>query len=181
MENDNANDNNKKWHAMDASAVLEKFETSEDKGLSSDEVRARLEEYGKNEIPKGKKRSWWMRLLMQFHNILIYVLLVAAAVTALMEHWIDMWVILAVVIINAVIGFIQEGKAEKALESISKMLSLEAVVLRNGEKETVNADELVPGDIVLLKSGDKVPADMRLINSKDLQVEESPHGRINSG
>jgi P-type Ca2+ transporter type 2C len=174
MKNDNSENTNTKWHAMDAAGVLEKLKATEDKGLTSDEVRNRLEEYGKNEIPKGKKRSWWMRLLMQFHNVLIYVLLVAAVITALMEQWIDMWVILAVVIINALIGFIQEGKAEKALESISKMLSLEAVVLRNGKKETVDADELVPGDIVMLKSGDKVPADMRLIKSKDLRVEESP-------
>lgn len=174
METSNFGKNNQKWHAMNAADVIDHFKTDEEHGLSRDEARQRIEKYGKNEIPKGKKRSWWMRLLMQFHNVLIYVLLAAAIITALMDHWIDTWVILAVVIINALIGFIQEGKAEKALESISKMLSLEAVVLRDGEKTTVEAEELVPGDIVMLKSGAKVPADMRLIKSKDLRVEESP-------
>jgi magnesium-transporting ATPase (P-type) len=91
-----------------------------------------------------------------------------------MEHWIDMWVILAVVIINALIGFLQEGKAERALESIREMLSLEAVVIRDGKKQTIEAEELVPGDVVMMKSGDKIPADIRLVKSKDFRVEESP-------
>jgi magnesium-transporting ATPase (P-type) len=111
---------------------------------------------------------------MQFNNTLIYILIIAAIVTALMDHWIDTWVILAVVIVNGLIGFIQEGKAEKALESIREMLSLEAVVRRDGEKKTVDAEELVPGDIVLLKSGDKIPADIRLLKARDLRLEESP-------
>ncbi len=163
-----------KWHAMDAGEVLEKLKTDQENGLGDSEVKERLEKYGRNEIPKGKKRTWWMRLLMQFHNVLIYVLIVAAVITALMEHWIDMWVILAVVIINALIGFLQEGKAERALESIREMLSLEAVVMRDGKKQTIEAEELVPGDVVLMKSGDKIPADIRLVKSKDFRVEESP-------
>jgi P-type Ca2+ transporter type 2C len=163
-----------KWHSKEAEEVLKAMESNADDGLNDSDVSERLEKYGKNELPKGKKRSWWMRLLMQFHNVLIYVLLAAAVITALMEHYIDMWVILAVVIVNALIGFIQEGKAEQALEGIRKMLSLEAVVIRNGKKKTIDAEELVPGDIVMLKSGDKVPADLRLIKIKDLQVEESP-------
>ena len=163
-----------KWHAKEAEEVLKAMESNADDGLSNSDVSERLEKYGKNELPKGKKRSWWMRLLAQFNNVLIYVLLVAAIVTALLEHWIDMWVILAVVIVNAIIGFIQEGKAEQAMESIRQMLSLNAVVIRNGKKKTIDAEELVPGDIVMLKSGNKVPADLRLIKTKDLQVEESP-------
>ncbi|TVQ13338.1 MAG: cation-transporting P-type ATPase [Balneolaceae bacterium] len=163
-----------KWHSMDAAETVKKLESDHEKGLSADEARRRLEEYGRNELPKGKKRSAWMRLLVQFHNVLIYVLIVAAVITALMDHWIDTWVILAVVVINAVIGFLQEGKAERALESIRKMLSLEAVVIRGGEKTTVDAEELVPGDIVQIQSGDKIPADIRLVRSKDLRIEESP-------
>lgn len=163
-----------KWYSRPSEDVIEKFKTSLEKGLSKDEVKERLEKYGNNEIPKGKRRSAWMRFLMQFHNVLIYVLIAAAIITALMDHWVDTWVILAVVIINALIGFIQEGKAEKALDSIRDMLSLEAVVIRDGEKSTINAEELVPGDIVILKSGDKIPADIRLIKSRDLRVEESP-------
>jgi len=162
------------WHSMDAGEVLEALDSSQEKGLSESEVKERFDKYGPNNIPRGKKRSWFVRLLMQFHNVLIYVLMAAAVITALMDHWIDTWVILAVVVINALIGFIQEGKAERALESIRQMLSLEAAVMRDGKKQTIDAEELVPGDIVLLKSGDKVPADIRLVQSKDFRVEESP-------
>lgn len=164
----------KKWYAIEAEEVLKELDVDAEQGLDSSEVKKRLEEYGRNELPKGKKRQWWMRLLLQFHNTLIYVLIAAAVITALLNHWIDTWVILAVIIINALIGFIQEGKAEQALESIREMLSLEAVVIRDGKKQTVEAEELVPGDIVMLKSGDKIPADLRLVKSKDLRVEESP-------
>jgi P-type Ca2+ transporter type 2C len=163
-----------KWHALEANEVIKKLSTDTGKGLGAGEAGKRLEEHGRNELPRGRKRSIWMRLLMQFHNVLIYVLIAAAIVTALMDHWVDTWVIVAVVILNALIGFIQEGKAEKALEGIRDMLSLEAVVLRDGVKQTVDAEELVPGDVVMLKSGDKVPADIRLVRVKDLRVEESP-------
>src|SRR5690554_1347492 len=171
-EDDNKTRNN--WHALETEEVLQELNSDQKQGLNEDEVSVRQEKYGKNILPKEKKQSWWKRLLQQFNNMLIYVLLVAAIVTALMDHWIDTGVILAVVIVNAIIGFIQEGKAEKALEGISKMLSLEAVVRRNGNKKTIEAEELVPGDIIYLKSGDKVPADVRLLKVKNLQVEESP-------
>lgn len=174
MNNTDARVKEKKWHAIETEEVLKDFGVDADKGLSSEEAKKRLEEYGRNELPKGKKRPWWMRLLLQFHNTLIYVLIVAAVITALLDHWIDTWVILAVIIINALIGFIQEGKAERALESIREMLSLEAVVIRDGKKQTVEAEALVPGDIVMLKSGDKIPADIRLVRSRDLRAEESP-------
>ena len=163
-----------KWHSLKADEVIDKLNTNKKEGLSDEEITKRQEKYGKNTLPKGTKKPWWKRLLEQFNNVLIYVLLAAAVITALMDHWIDTWVILAVVVINALIGFIQEGKAEKALESISKMLSLEAVVKRKGNKKTVKAEDLVPGDIILLKSGDKIPADVRLFSTKDFQVEESP-------
>lgn len=159
---------------MEAGNVVEEFKTSTERGLSQAEVQARLEEFGKNKIPEGKKRSALMRLLAQFHNMLIYILIGAAVITALMDHWIDTFVIIGVVVINAVIGFIQEGKAEQALEGIKKMLSLEAVVIRDSNRQKVDAEELVPGDIIILRSGDKVPADVRLVQTKNLRVEESP-------
>jgi P-type Ca2+ transporter type 2C len=162
------------WHSTDAAVVINELDTDQSNGLTGEQASSRLGEYGPNKLPEGKKRSVWMRLLAQFHNVLIYVLLAAAVITSLMEHWIDTGVILAVIIINAVIGFVQEGKAEKALESIRKMLSLEAVVVRDGSKQTINAEELVPGDIVQLNSGDKIPADIRLLETRDLRVEESP-------
>lgn len=174
MNKNNEQQAQKNWHSMDAGKVMESLGSNKDNGLSAKEAEERIDKFGPNDIPRGKKRSWFMRLLMQFHNVLIYVLIAAAVITALMDHWIDTWVILAVVVINALIGFIQEGKAEKALESIRQMLSLEAVVIRNGKKQTIEAAGLVPGDIVLLKSGDKVPADIRIVHSKDFRVEESP-------
>jgi len=168
------NDVNQKWHSIAKDKVVEKIKTDPDKGLNPEEVEERLAIYGRNSLPRGKKRSMWERLLSQFRNVLIYVLAGAAVITALMEHWVDMWVILAVVVINALIGFIQEGRAEKALDGIRKMLSLEAEVIRNGKKRKINAEELVPGDVVLLKSGNKIPADMRLIRARNFTVEESP-------
>ena len=174
MAQSKVSQNKEKWYSIKADKVLTTLKSDIEKGLPDNEVKERTEKYGRNEIPKGKKQSWFVRLLLQFHNVLIYVLMVAAVITALMDHWVDTWVILAVVIINAIIGFIQEGKAERALESIRQMLSLDAVVVRNGKKQTIEAVELVPGDIVFLKSGDKVPADIRLVQSKDLRVEEAP-------
>jgi magnesium-transporting ATPase (P-type) len=114
-----------------------------------------------------------MRFLWQFHNILIYVLLGAAVITAFLAHWVDMCVILAVVIVNAVIGFLQEGKAEKAMDAIRQMLAPHASVLRDGERRSVEGDLLVPGDIVLLEAGDKVPADLRLLQAHGLSMQEA--------
>ncbi len=163
----------KKWHSLNSEDVLSSLNTDSEKGLTADEASKRLEEFGPNKLPEQKKRGPLMRFILQFHDVLIYILIVAAVATALMGHWIDTGVILAVVIINAVIGFIQEGKAEQALESLKEMLSLEANVIRDGKQKTVDADELVPGDIVLLESGDKIPADLRITEANGFQVEES--------
>ncbi|CAN5392972.1 cation-transporting P-type ATPase [soil metagenome] len=160
------------WHNLSASSILEKLNVSEE-GLPSEEAEQRLNEHGPNKLPESEPPSALKRFLMQFHNVLIYVLLVAAGITALLDHWLDTGVILGVVLINAIIGYVQEGKAEKALEGIRKMLSLDANVLRNGKRRKVDAENLVPGDIVLLESGDKIPADLRLINVRNLRVEES--------
>lgn len=108
-----------------------------------------------------------------FHDLLIYILIAAAVVTAMLGHWVDTGVILGVVLINAIIGFIQEGKAEQAIEGIRKMLSLHAHVRRGGRWVTIEADSLVPGDLVRLRSGDRVPADVRFIETVNLRIEES--------
>jgi len=163
-----------KWHSLETDAVLKELDSKKSDGLSQEEVKKRLETYGKNKLPEKKGKHPIIQFLSHFNNVLIYVLLVAAGVTALMEHWIDTFVILAVVIANAVVGYIQEGKAEKALEGIKKMLSLEAQVIRDGKKQKVDAEEIVPGDIVLLRSGDKIPADIRILEAKNFRVEESP-------
>ncbi len=169
---DQSEEHSKKWHNLDVDTVLNKLNSSEE-GLTDDEAKKRVDEYGLNKLPEPETRSALMRFLMHFHNVLIYVLLVAAVITALLDHWLDTWVILGVVVINALIGFIQEGKAEKALEGIKKMLSLDANVFRNGKRKNISAEKLVPGDIVLLESGDKIPADLRLINVRNLRIEES--------
>ncbi|SDB57028.1 potassium and/or sodium efflux P-type ATPase [Desulfonatronum thiosulfatophilum] len=160
------------WHSFSISEVLERLE-SDTKGLSASEADSRLEKYGPNELPQTKGRSALMRFLAQFNNVLIYLLLAAAVITGLLAEWLDMGVILGVVLVNAMIGFIQEGKAEKSLDSIRNMLSPSAVVLRDGKKKEIEAKELVPGDVILLNAGDKIPADIRLFKSRDLQIEEA--------
>lgn len=147
--------------------------SSSTEGLSQEEAQRRLQEFGPNRLRPAKKKGPVARFLGQFHNILIYVLLGAGAITAALGHWVDSGVIWGVVVINAVISFIQEGKAEKALEAIRNLLSQQAMVKRDGGFVTLTADQLVPGDIVLLQSGDKVPADLRLFKSRELRIEEA--------
>ena len=157
---------------MDAPEVLLALDSNA-AGLSSDEANRRLEQFGANRLAAARKDSLLLRLARQFNNILIYVLLVSAAITALLAHWVDCSVIVGVVLINAVIGVIQEGKAERALDAIRNMLSLNASVLRDGQRREIPAEQLVAGDIVLLGSGDKVPADLRLLETRQLRVEEA--------
>jgi magnesium-transporting ATPase (P-type) len=142
-------------------------------GLSQAEAAARLARHGANRLPPPRRRGPLARFLLQFHNVLIHVLLAAGLVTAVLGHWVDSGVIFGVVVINAVIGFIQEGKAEAALEAIRKMLSPSAVALRDGARRSLPAEELVPGDIVFLASGDRVPVDLRLLETKGLEVDEA--------
>jgi len=162
----------KYWHADSVETVCESLGTSIN-GLSVDEVRERQLKYGLNQLPAPETRGPLMRFLYQFHNVLIYVLIIAGVVTALLGHWIDASVIFAVVFINSLIGFVQEGKAEDALKAIQKMLSPNAMVLRDNRQISIPAENLVPGDVVLLQSGDKVPADLRMFRVKGLQIQES--------
>src|SRR5580692_7344555 len=161
------------WHAVPADEVVQRLRTDPAKGLDVAEAAQRLTKYGPNRLPEGKKQSAFMRFLLQFNNILVYVLLGAGFVKLMVGLWLDAAIILGVVIINALLGFIQEGKAEKALDSIRNMLSAEARTLRGGEVRLIPSEELVPGDVVLLESGDKVPADLRLVEVKNLRTEEA--------
>ena len=161
------------WHAVENAESLQYLNSDEKSGLSQAESTDRQLKYGLNRLPSPPKKSLLQRFLLQFHNILIYVLLAAGVTTALLNHWIDTAVIAAVVIVNAIIGVVQEGKAEKALDAIRNMLSHQAMVKRDGAYITLDADQLVPGDIVTLQSGDKIPADIRLINVHDLRVDEA--------
>ncbi|MFA5952650.1 MAG: cation-transporting P-type ATPase [Hyphomicrobium sp.] len=142
-------------------------------GLTATEAARRLEVHGRNELAQYRARRPLLRFLAQFHNVLIYVLLGAAAVTATLQHWVDTGVILAVVLANAVIGFLQEGKAEAAMAAIRGMLAPRAAVLRDGRRVTVDGADLVPGDIVLLEAGDKVPADLRIFEARGLAAQEA--------
>ncbi|RIA55769.1 cation-transporting P-type ATPase [Dichotomicrobium thermohalophilum] len=142
-------------------------------GLTSEEAARRLANYGQNRLPEPPKRTPLLRFLSHFHNVLIYVLIASAAVTAILQHWVDTGVILAVVLVNAIIGFVQEGRAERAMEAIRGMLAPRSAVLRNGQRQRVDAADLVHGDIVLLEAGDRVPADLRLIEARGLKAEEA--------
>jgi magnesium-transporting ATPase (P-type) len=160
------------WHALTVAEALAKLD-SRPTGLSTAEAEKRLKEYGPNLLTPPKPRSPIIRFLLQFHNILIYILLVSGAVKLALGDVIDASVIFGVVIINAIIGFVQEGKAERALAAIRGMLSLNATVVRDGQRRVIPAEQLVPGDVVFLQSGDKVPADLRLISVKSLQIQEA--------
>ncbi len=159
-------------HATSVSGVLQSLDSHAD-GLTAAAAAERLAAVGPNRLPSPPKEGLLKRFFKHFHDILIYVLIAAAGITALLAHWVDTGVILGVVTINAIIGFIQEGKAEQALESIRKMLSQHAQARRDGEWTQIDAALLVPGDIVRLRSGDRVPADLRLIEATGLRIEES--------
>ena len=159
-------------HSVDAASVMARLD-SEAKGLTPEEAAVRLAKFGPNRLTERKGRGPLMRLLLQFHSVLIYTLLAAAVVTAALAHWVDTGVIVAVVVINAIIGFIQEGKAEEALAAIRRMLSPKAAVVRAGHQTSIDAEGLVPGDVVVIQSGDRVPADLRIFRVKNLRIEEA--------
>ena len=159
-------------HARSADDCLAELHASSG-GLTAEEAARRLARQGPNRLPEERPRGPLMRFLGQFNNVLIYVLLGAAVVTAGLRHWVDTGVILAVVLTNAMIGFLQEGKAEKAMVAIRSMLAPRATALRDGRRVSVEGSTLVAGDVVLLEAGDKVPADLRLLEARGLAVQEA--------
>jgi magnesium-transporting ATPase (P-type) len=161
------------WHAMPRDDALGALRTDPEAGLSSQEVKSRREEFGENRLQQGVQRSSLRRFISQFRNLFIYLLLIAGVVTGLLGEFLDSGVIFAVVLIIAIIGFIQEGRAERALESVQKFLSHEARVTRGGKRQKVSAEVLVPGDIVHLDAGDRVPADLRLLKARNFQAQEA--------
>jgi magnesium-transporting ATPase (P-type) len=161
------------WHAQPVPQVLQQQSVAPGTGLTHDEAARRLEQFGRNALPVARRRPPWQRFALQFHNPLIYVLLAAGAITFGLDDHVDAGVILGVVLINAIIGFVQEGKAEQALEAVSAMLASHATVRRDGAWHVVDAATLVPGDLVLLESGARVPADLRLLRVKNLRINEA--------
>ena len=160
------------WHAHEAGAAFVALR-SDAAGLDEAEAAARLADFGPNRLPVARRRSGLMRFVTQFNNLLIYVLAAAAVVSALLGHAVDAAVIIGVVLVNAAIGFVQEGRAEHALEAIRGMIDPRSSVLRAGRRLTVSADAIVPGDVVLIEAGDRVPADLRLIRARRLKIEEA--------
>lgn len=162
----------KNWHTLDVAQILSLLQTKLD-GLTTETAQQRQQQYGYNRPVPRQQRHWIRRFLSQSQNLLIYILLVAMAITLFLRKWIDASVIFIVIFVNALIGFIQEGKAEKALEAVHKLLSVQITVIRNNKRLVISAEFLVPGDIVILRPGDKVPADLRLLNLKNLQIGEA--------
>jgi Ca2+-transporting ATPase len=160
------------WYQLSAKDILHKLNTSE-KGLDYEEARQRLEQYGPNKLAEEEEISRLKIFLHQFASPLIYILIIAAVITFILKEYIDTGVIMAVVILNAIIGFFQEYKAEQSIRALKKMVVPKARVLRNGEEKEIKSEELVPGDIVLLTSGSRIPADIRLIHTIELKIEEA--------
>lgn len=160
------------WHALPAVGVLARLQT-QSQGLSTDEAARRLKLHGPNSLPVAPRTPAWKRFAQQFRNVLIHVLLISGGVSAALGHPTDALVILAVVLLNALIGFVQEGKAEQALDAIRSMIDPQATVLRNGHRASIAAEAVVRGDIVLLEAGDRVPADLRLLRARNLRIDEA--------
>ncbi len=163
----------KSWHHLPAADAMALLESDADRGLATDEAARRQARFGPNRLTPKKGRGPLLRFLLQFHQPLIYILLASAAITAALREWVDASVIFGVTLVNAIIGFIQESKAESALAALAKMVTTQAVVLRGGRRINLPSEDLVPGDVVLLAAGDKVPADLRLVRGRELAVDES--------
>ncbi len=161
------------WHAFGTEEVIEHLDVDPDAGLTTEEAARRFDEHGPNEIGGDEGTPWWQTLVDQFRNPLIYILIIAAAVTFLLGDYVDTGAIVAVLVLNATIGFLQERRAEASVQALMSLVSPTAEVLRDGEEVEIESHEVVPGDIVVLGSGERVPADLRLLSTTDLQLDES--------
>ena len=161
------------WYSKTKDQTLIDLETNEQNGLTDEIVSERLKQYGSNELATKQKRTLWQRIFAQINDVLVYVLIIAALISAFVGEWADASIIALVVVLNAVIGVVQESKAEQALEALKKMATPKAIVKRNGELKEIPSEHVVPGDIVMLDAGRYIPCDLRLIETANLKVEES--------
>lgn len=161
------------WHHLSAETLTADLQVDIQQGLSETEAQQRLKQYGMNRLTPQRGKSPWRLLFEQVNQPLVYILLLAAAVTGFLEEWVDSSVIFGVVLVNTIIGFIQESNALKAIDALSRVLTVTSTVLRDGQRRSILATELTIGDVVLLQSGDKVPADLRLLQIRELQIDES--------
>jgi len=161
------------WHALRAEDVITQLGTLADKGLSSEEVQARMEIYGPNQLKEAQPVTFWQMLLDQFNNFVVIMLIVAAIISAFLGDWVESAAIMAIVVLNAALGVIQERRAEQALAALRKLASPDAHVIRDGSRQVIPAHQLVPGDVVLLEAGNYIPADVRLLEAVNLRIEEA--------
>ena len=153
------------WHQLHIDEVAQLLKTDLAKGLSLSEAESRAREYGLNKLSEAPPQHWWSRLLSQFNQLVLWILIAATLLSAILGDWLEAGAILAIVLLNALLGFFQEQKAEKALSSLKKLSSPVSKVMRDGSLRIVAAAELVPGDVVEVEAGDQVPADARLVNN----------------
>ena len=161
------------WHSLTTQKVAEILQTDPKRGLDLGEANIRLQKFGENTLSVKKEQNPAISFLLQFKQPLVLILIIAGSITAMLQELVDTGVIFGVVIANAVIGFIQEHKAGKAIQALAQIVKSENVIVRNGKKIRLFSKEIVPGDVVQLRSGDKIPADMRLCHTKDLKIDES--------
>ncbi|MCK5635541.1 MAG: HAD-IC family P-type ATPase, partial [Anaerolineales bacterium] len=161
------------WHVLKATEIVQALQTSFKQGLSEVEARSRLERFGPNELEEVEKPSLMRLIFEQFNNFIVIVLIIAALVAALLGDYIEAAAILAIVVLNAILGVVQERRAEEALAALRRLAAPDALVLREGRRQTYPARELVPGDVVFLEAGNFIPADLRLIETVNLRIEEA--------
>ena len=161
------------WYQKSNEDLLQELNTDINNGISQDEANGRLEKYGPNELKEEARQSFLSKLLAQFKDVLVLILIAAAIVSAFVGEPVDAIVIIAIVIVNAILGLYQEGKAEKSLEALKKMSAPNAKIIRDGNQTVVPSNSVVPGDIVILETGDIIPADLRLVEASNLKIEEA--------
>ena len=167
------------WHTNEIEEIEKNFRTNKIYGLKTEEAKKRLEHFGENKLANKKKENIFIKFIKQFNDFMIIILIIASIISAIItkmngeNDYIDSIIIIAIVVFNAIMGLIQEAKAEKSLEALKNMTAPVAKVRRNGKIETISANEVVPGDVILLEAGNYVPADARLISCSNLKVEES--------
>ena len=163
----------KSWHLLEREDILRQLESSTDQGLPSAEAERRLQEAGPNELAEPEPVTFWQMVWAQLNNFVIYLLIGASLISALFGDYVEAAVIIAIVVLNTVLGVVQERRAEQALSALQKMAAPEAQVIRDGHRQTLPAARLVPGDLVLLEAGNFVPADVRLFETTNLRIDES--------
>ncbi len=161
-----ADSSNLRWHSLTVEEVEQQLSTDLNRGLSNSDIADLLAKHGRNILVSKKSDGWFKRFLLQFNQALVYILLTASLVTLVLGEFVDAGVIFSVILVNGVVGFLQESKAIKAIEALAKTIKTECLILRGGKRSMIDSSELVPGDVIFLQSGDKVPADLRLFRSK---------------